>query len=385
MNLEKLKNSILGARLASAYFFAFPGLAYGIFTGRMPALKAQMNANDAQIGILLFVFGAASFLGLLASNFSINRFGAKSLTSFSVLGFTFGLLIATIFTNIWLVCAFGAFAGFSTGLCDVAMNAQAIGIEQHYKIRTMGFFHACFSLGGVIGALTASLFAWLAFSIFINMLIIFCLYLCIWPIAYLCAFSNKSEQKRKIKDKSGVPLFVYFCGIMSFMCYVSEGSVGEWGSLLLHSVKGAPQQEAALVFAAFSTSMVICRFCSDKLRSKLSDFTIVFCGSLLGACGMTLVLLSPLSWLCLAGYSIMGIGFAPIVPILFSRAGSVPGVSPGRASSAMSTLSYTGLLFFPPFLGTLAEYIGLGSALWVIVLTSFIVTCASFALRKNTI
>ena len=38
---------------ACAYFFLCPGLAYGILTSRMPALKEQTGANEAQIGLLL--------------------------------------------------------------------------------------------------------------------------------------------------------------------------------------------------------------------------------------------------------------------------------------------------------------------------------------------
>ena len=375
--------ALFRARLAQAYFFAFPGLAYGIFTGRMPALKSQMVADDAQIGLLLLVFGASSFMGLLSSDYSIRKFGAKTITSSAVIIFSLGFLLASLFSSIWLVSFFCVFAGFASGLCDVAMNAQAIGIEQRYGIRSMGFFHACFSLGGVAGALGASLFAAWTLSLFVNFAAIFGLYLCLWPLFHHWAYSERSQGGAKAKTRSKVPIFVYICGIMSLCCYVSEGSVGEWGSLLLHSVKGASQQEAALVYAAFSITMVICRFCSDKLRSLFSDFAIVCSGALLGAASMSLVLLAGAPWLCLLGYACMGIGFAPIVPILFSRAGSVPGVSPGRASSAMSTLSYTGLLFFPPFLGTLAQRIGLDNALWIIVGTSLVVACASVLLRKD--
>lgn len=35
------------ARAACAYFFICPGLAYGLLTARLPALKAQTGADDA--------------------------------------------------------------------------------------------------------------------------------------------------------------------------------------------------------------------------------------------------------------------------------------------------------------------------------------------------
>ena len=77
-------------------------------------------------------------------------------------------------------------------------------------------------------------------------------------------------------------------------------------------------------------------------------------------------------------------GFAPIVPILFSRAGKYPGVSPSVASSTMSILSYTGLLVFPPFLGFLGDSIGLDRALWLIAAACLVVWAGSpFLLRGS--
>lgn len=70
-----------------------------------------------------------------------------------------------------------------------------------------------------------------------------------------------------------------------------------------------------------------------------------------------LTVLSSSSWsICLIGYAMMGLGQAPIVPIAFSRAGAIKGVSTARATSLVSLLAYAGLLFAPrlrPFCRTL--------------------------------
>lgn len=166
------------------------------------------------------------------------------------------------------------------------------------------------------------------------------------------------------------------------LCYVSEGSVGEWGSVLLHSVKNASEQTAALVFACFSTSMVIGRFFGDRARAAFGESRLIFFGSLLSGLAMMIVLLSDKPLICLTAYAVMGIGFAPVVPIIYSIGGRVKGISPGRVSSAISILAYSGLLFFPPFLGMLGQSIGLDNALWVIVATCFAITVGNIFLRK---
>ena len=129
--------------------------------------------------------------------------------------------------------------------------------------------------------------------------------------------------------------------------------------------------------------MVLFRFLGDKLRQTFGDIPIMVFGGMVGATCMSVVLLSSSAWICLCAYAIMGIGFAPLVPILFSRAGKCQGVEPARASSAVSIMSYTGLLVFPPVLGMLGDWMGLDNALWIIVAASLCVAFGGVLLLRN--
>lgn len=356
-------------RITCGYFFAVPGIAYGIFTARMPALKAMVAADDTDIGFLLLGFGAASFIGLTTCGRALNRFGAKPIIGLTCIIIPLAMCVAGLAYNYWQLLAFCLVGGLASGFCEVAMNAQGMLIEQKFNRLCMSSLHACFSLGGMAGSLFGSLFAWLSLSPAINFLLIGGAYLCLLPLAYtrLKRYEIARGKNEGQKSAGRIPPFIYFCGLISMLCYVSEGSVGEWGSILLHSVKGAAQDQAALVFACFCLSMVIFRFLGDRLRESLGDVKIVFFGGLLAASCMSVVLLVQSPPVCLAAYAVMGVGFAPIVPILFSRAGKTPGLSQAKASSTISIMSYTGLLVFPPFLGMLGDRFGLGRALWIIV------------------
>ena len=364
-------------RLACAYFFAVPGLAYGIFTSRLPAIKAIVQANDGQIGILLLVFGAASFTGLISSRHALNRWGVKSLIRATAILLSVFMSLLGLSENYALLLLMAFLGGVCSGLCEVAMNAQGMLIEQKYKKLCMASLHASFSFGGLTGSLSGALFAFLELSPGINFIAISGGYILLCPLAFRSLENSAPENRRKnATEKRRPPAFICLCGLMSMLCYVSEGSVGEWGSILLHSVKGAPQDQAALVFGCFCLTMVIFRFAGDRLRCVFGDMILVCGGGALGAICMAVVLLSPSPTVCLIAYSMMGMGFAPIVPILFSRAGKYPGVSPSVASSTMSIMSYTGLLVFPPFLGFLGDNIGLDRALWLIA-AACLVVCAS--------
>lgn len=377
-------NTVFREKLACAYFFALPAIAYGILTSRLPALKLIVNADDGQIGFTLLALGCSTLAGLLACDFLIERYNARLVTAFAGLLLAGAIIAAGFASSYWELTGFCLLAGIGVGLCDVGMNAQGIFLERKYQIMCLAFLHACSSIGGVMGSLSGSLFADLNLSPFLNFLCILGAYLLLWPFAFKNMAHDKPLQKKGEKKRvwlGPISLFVVICGVLSLICHVVEGASAEWGSVLLYSVKGASQEVAALVFACFTGAMVVCRLCSDRLRRHVSDFYLSFFGSLLGAGGMALILLSPWPWLCLCGYAIMGAGLAPVVPLLFSRAGAVPGVSPGQASAVVSIFSYAGLLFFPPFLGMLGQKLGLASALWIIVALCLCLMFGSRVLR----
>lgn len=358
-------NSVLVEKIACSWFFVAPALAYGLITSRLPAIKHVASLDDAAIATLLLALGVSTFAGLLLAGFAADKFGSKTITAVSIPVFLIAFTLASLSRGFaWIFCFF-SLGGFAVGFCDVGMNALGIELERRRNARCLSFLHALSGLGGVVGALSGSLCAALDLSPFVNAVCALGLFICFMPLA--CRFVMASPPAAAKNLAIGVvPLAAIAFGLANLLCHIAEGSAGSWGSLLLTSVKSASQREAALVFAAFTGSLVCCRLFADNLRSKISDIKIAVGGGLLGCAGMALVLLSPWPWLCLLGYALTGFGLAPIAPLLFSRAGELPGVSPAKASAVISVFSYAGLLLFPPFLGFLAADFGLNNALWTV-------------------
>lgn len=373
------------ARTACAYFFICPGLAYGILTSRLPAMKVQTGSDEAQIGLFLLCLGVASLVSLSASGWLIARRGSRQILKTGFLVLIAAVPLCGLAASPFQLGAACALAGLGMGLTDVSMNAQGIQIEQRYQTPCMAFMHASYSFGGMAGALTGALFAGLDMGLFANAVCVLGVYVCLFPLAMkkLVADAPPVLDSKKGVAASGLPVFVVMCGILSMFAYAAEGSVGEWGSLLLFSSKGASESLAACAFAVFSAATIGCRLFGDRLRSWLGDFVLAICGALLAACGMSLVLFASEAVICLSGYALMGGGLAPLVPVLFSRAGSWPGIDPGKASAVVSTLSYSGLLFFPPSLGFIASRHGLENALFLILVLCIFLFAGAFLLRTT--
>ncbi len=376
--------SRLREKLACLYFFTCPGLGYGLFVSRMPALKAQTGANEAELGFVLLALGLTSFFGLMCSSLLMSRFGSGKVLRLSSLALLLSLPPCGLASSPLALGFACAALGLCCGLSDVSMNTQAMLLERRLGESCMGVLHAGYNMGCVLGAAAGALFAALGASPLVNFLAV--ALLC-WTPRPWCVPRMEPDGARRAERRAGgllavlPPPFVLLCGLVAAFDYATEGSVGEWSALYLFSVKGADEHLAPLGFACFSVASVACRMAVDGLRTRFGDVFCVFLGGLLAFAGMSLALASSRPELCLAGYACMGAGMGPIVPIAFSRAGSLPGVDAARASAAISLLAYGALLVFPPLIGNLAHAFGLHRALFVPLALCGVLTLSSLLFR----
>lgn len=382
--------SYASARLACMFYFMAPGLAYGLVTSRMPALKNMTGATEGELGIILLCFGLSALIGLAFAPRLIAKISAKTTLLASSLACMVFVVLVSFSSSVWFFGIAMALLGICMGLCDVTMNVQGVEVERAYKKSSMNILHAGYNIGAAAAACAGSIFAATNFGVWVNFVL---------PVAVMAGMlwwaeprlvtGNLEKPERSessplvsVEPKKRLPFLVWVCGLLCVCCYVSEGSVGEWGSLYLHQEKAAPESIAALVFAGFSICSLLCRLVADRLRNDFGDFLVSTAGATIALAGM-LTVLSSSSWsICLIGYAMMGLGQAPIVPIAFSRAGAIKGVSTARATSLVSLLAYAGLLFAPPAFGLSAEHFGLHTALCAVPVLLTITVLLAFLLGR---
>ena len=367
-----------------------PGLAYGLVTSRMPALKNMTGATEGELGIILLCFGLSALIGLAFAPRLIAKISAKTTLLASSLACMVFVVLVSFSSSVWFFGIAMALLGICMGLCDVTMNVQGVEVERAYKKSSMNILHAGYNIGAAAAACAGSIFAATNFGVWVNFVL---------PVAVMAGMlwwaeprlvtGNLEKPERSessplvsVEPKKRLPFLVWVCGLLCVCCYVSEGSVGEWGSLYLHQEKAAPESIAALVFAGFSICSLLCRLVADRLRNYFGDFLVSTAGATIALAGM-LTVLSSSSWsICLIGYAMMGLGQAPIVPIAFSRAGAIKGVSTARTTSLVSLLAYAGLLFAPPAFGLSAEHFGLHTALCAVPVLLTITVLLAFLLGR---
>lgn len=345
-------------RLATALFFAAPGIAYGLLASRLPYLKAQAGATESDVGLLLFSWGLTAALGLASAPAVTKKLSIKAILTIALMVLCAALCAASFAPSVPVMIVILAPFGFAMGILDVTMNIQGVAIEREYLKPTLGILHASYSLGGVTGSLLGSLFAALSLSPKPNFIIpaVFLLLASFYAKKFLI---TPKEEKRENVKKEKTHFFSWLllgCGLFSFISYVAEGVCGDWGSLFLVHERAAPESSAALSYGVVAAMCFLSRLVSDCLKSLLGVFRFALICALIFFGGASLILFSPNWLIALLGFAIAGIGLGPLVPTLFSFAGHLPGHDPKTTIATVSFTGYVGLLLCPPLFGFLAHH-----------------------------
>ena len=374
--------------------FVVLGMAEGVWVARIPAVKHALHLSDGLLGISLLAAPAGLVLVVLLAGRLVDASGSSRLTRISGVAVALLPIALGLAQNMaTLMIALLAF-GIAAGSLDVAMNAQAGEVERRSGRPLMTSFHACYSFGGLAGAVLGGLFA----SAGIGPLATF---LAVGPpLAAVAAISGHwllrapagpparpggpaelpgppgpSGEIRPARPKAGRHLLVL--GLLALCCMVGEGAAGSWSAVYLRDNLGTSAGFAATGFAAFSITMALGRLLGDRLAARFGAARLIRCCGLLAAGGLAagLIIASPAAGV--AGFALFGAGLSCTIPQLFSAAGNADPARRGAGLARVAGLGYLGLLGGPVVIGGCASLVGLPLALGVPVLLSLLVAASA--------
>ncbi len=369
------KSNIRGAFGA----FFIPGMYTALWAGFVPYLKAKLNIGEDVLGSMILLLGVGSCVAMVVAGKMVETLGCKKTVltgSFiGMLSLAIVIMCSTIFET--TVALF--FFGIGVGLSSSSANLQAILTEKVSKKHLMGAYHGGWSLGGFAGAgILLVLLKICSFpvseSIWGLLIILFIVIVII--SRFMLSFGTDPNVKTVKKSKSPLsfhPIAIIF-GLLSFVSYLVEGSVGDWSALYLHEDKGILIQEAVMGVMFFNGTMCIGRLLGNTIGKHLSSKQVVVGGYLLGAVAMGLIVVLP-GHASMYTYLLLGISLAMIVPNLFSAMGEQNVIPMTQAVATSTMLGYMGILMGPALIGFIAH----GTSLTVafIVLTSLLVVSAA--------
>jgi MFS family permease len=97
--------------------------------------------------------------------------------------------------------------------------------------------------------------------------------------------------------------------------------------------------------------------------------------------GLLLAILAPLPVVSVLGFTIVGLGFSTVVPLLFSAAANTPGVSAGNGIAAVASSGVIGFLVAPPLIGLISDHFGLSFGLGFVVVLAVLAALIARGIR----
>lgn len=364
--------------------FVLNGLLFGAWASRVPAFKAGFELEPAVLGALLLALAGGAIVSFPFAGALSEKWGANRLSIGCAWGYAPALVgLALAPSPLTLGLALFLF-GLFHGAMDVAMNGWGAQVEARLKRSTMSIFHAMFSLGAGLGAASG----YVAARFEITPLWHFVFVAIIGGVCAIGVMQNATAAARTanpLKDKppllswpSGSLLLV---GLIAFSVSMGEGAMADWSAVFLKLVTEADEAQAALGYAVFSAMMVITRLGGGVLVERLGPVTTTRASAGTAFLGLMIAIFGGSYPFALWGFALMGMGYAVIMPLVFSRAAADPQVPAGSAIASVATLGYGGMLLGPPVIGFVAELTGMHLAFLVLAALAFLAALLAHRLR----
>ncbi|WP_296358721.1 MFS transporter [Ramlibacter sp.] len=363
--------------LRAQFFVA--GALFATWGVHVPSIKSHYALGEQALAIAMLASGVGAVLALLQAGRVLARHPPRHVVpamAVVCVGAVGSLLAPSAYG---LLLALMLAYGMAAAIFDVAINDEATTMEARAGRPLMSGFHGMFSLGGMAGAGVWTLLAGGGVSPVQHLAGAAC-------VLGLLALAASVFMLREARNApvGGTPLSLprgplAFLGLLAAVGLVGEGAMYDWSVLYLRQELGAPTGLASLGYASFSGAMAAGRFGGDWVRARVAPATLLRTSGALGAAGMALALAWPHPGTALAGFALVGLGFANIVPVLFSAAGQLPGIAAAHGIAAVSSVGYFGMMAGPPLIGFIAEARSLTAGMLVVIV--FAVVVAVFAKR----
>lgn len=372
------------ARWAVMATFGINGLALSSWFPHIPAVQRKLGLSDGTLGLALLGTAVGALVATTASGWVIESAGSRVVTRAAVLALCAVLPLPGLAPNLALLVLSLVLLGATNGVLDVAMNTQAVAVEKRYRRPIMSTFHGVFSLGGLISAALAVVIVGSGVGTVAHLTVVG---LVLGGAALVATRWLLPDEGPR--DSSHGPIFarptgpLIALGVVGFCALLGEGAMADWSAVYLRNSLETGAGYAAAGFAVFSSTMALGRLTGDRLTAHFGPATLVRSGGAVVAIGLGLALILGQPGAALVGFACVGAGLSFMFPIVLSAAGRVPGIAPGLALAAVTSVSYTGFLAGPPLIGLAAQVTSLRLALGIVAALGALIIVLAPVVRQE--
>ncbi|MFJ9817019.1 MFS transporter [Streptomyces sp. NPDC101151] len=349
------RDEVRRARYAVAAVFAVHGAVTGSFATRVPWIQEHSSLGAGWLGFALaFTAFGASCAMPLAGRIS-HRFGSRTALRGLIALWTLSLVLPSLATNLYTLCLAMFVYGASAGMADVAMNALGVEVERLLGKSIMSGLHGMWSAGALIGSAAGTLAAHLGsdarlhFALAAAVLTLLGLLACNWVLDVQPAEGEEPPPRFALPPRSALLI-----GAVGFCAVFAEGASLDWSAVFLRDRLDSSAGVAAASTTGFMLTMAVARIAGDAVVNRFGAVRTVRAGGVLAGLGGLLVVVAGHPAVAMAGFALMGLGIAVVVPLCFAAAGHA-GPNPSQAIAGVATITYTSGLIAPSLIGGVAQ------------------------------
>jgi fucose permease len=366
--------TIARRRTALLLLFFVPGLELASWVSRTPAVRDQLSASTAEMGLVLFGLSAGSMTGVLSSGKLITRFGTRRVITMGVGAVLAGLPLVGL--GAWLarsvlVAAGLLLLGLGVGGSEVAINIEGADIERITGRAVLPTLHGFYSLGTVLGAAVGLLLAAAGFSVVWHLTAVAALSV---PAAIVAVrWMGPGIDQEPGPAGRGIPAprlwrdyRLLLIGVVILGLALAEGSANDWLPLIMVDGHGLDPALGSAVYLVFVASMAAGRFTGGWFLARFGRAAILGGSAVIGGAGLAVVVAADNDVVAGAAVVLWGLGAALGFPVALSAAADSGTGSTARVS-VVASIGYVAFLAGPPALGLLGNHYGLRGAMILVL------------------
>jgi MFS family permease len=343
------------ARVAVAVVFCVHGAVTGSFATRVPWIQDHAGASPGQLGLALAfpALGAAIAMPLAAR--VSHRFGSRTALRGLLALWTLALILPSLAPNLPALCGALLVYGATAGMADVVMNAIGVEVEHRMGKSIMSGLHGMWSVGALIGSGIGTVAAHLEISGQLHHLVMALVLTVLGAVACQYVLNlHPTEDEEAPPHFALPPKSALLIGAVGFCAVFAEGASLDWSAVYLEDVLTTSAGVAAGATTGFALTMAIARLVGDAVVDRFGAVRTVRVSGVIATLGGVLVVLAPHPAVAMAGFGLLGLGIAVVVPLAFAAAGKA-GPNPSQAIAGVATVTYASGLVAPSIIGGIAQ------------------------------
>ncbi|MBD0711425.1 MULTISPECIES: MFS transporter [unclassified Streptomyces] len=343
------------ARFAIAAVFCVHGAVTGSFATRIPWIQEHAGVGAGQLGLALAFPALGASVAMPLAGAVSHRFGARTALRGLLALWTLALTLPSLAPNIWGLCGALFVYGATAGMSDVSMNALGVETETLLGRSIMSSLHGMWSVGALLGSAAGTVAAHLGADARIHHLIVALALTALGLVFCQGVLDVRSAPEAEAPPRFSLPpRSALVIGAVGFCAVFAEGASLDWSAVYLRDELGGSAGLAAASTTAFALTMAIARLAGDRVVDRFGAVRTVRVGGAAATFGGILVVTAPHTAVAMAGFGLIGLGVAVVVPLAFAAAGR-SGPNPSQAIAGVATITYTSGLIAPSAIGGIAD------------------------------